>query len=88
MSYAGPYEMMYDIEENQCVQCLFRKNPVDDGEHAIDYPMCYQVEGLIIEHEDVVEPLVMRPDGVVVCTEFKLGDPSPPGDPDQLVLGE
>lgn len=88
MSYAGPYEMMYDIEENQCGTCSFRKNPDDDGQHALDYPMCYKVEGLIIEHEDVVKPLVRRPDGVVVCTEFKLGDPAPPVDPDQLVLGE
>jgi hypothetical protein len=50
--------------------------------------MCYKVENLIIVHEDVVAPLVMRPDGVVACTEYKPGDPSPPEDPDQLVLGD
>lgn len=80
MGYAGPYEMMTEVEQALCFQCSFRK----DGE----YPMCGEVENAIIVTEDVVVPLVMRPDGVVACTKFKLGDPSPPGDPDQLVLGE
>lgn len=87
MSYAGPYEMMAEIEAELCLSCLFRKNPDEDGSHATEYPMCYEVEGLIVEHENVVEPLVMRPDGVVTCTKYKPGDPIME-DPDQLVLGE
>lgn len=86
--YYGPYEMMSDIEENQCVLCSFRKNPVEEGSHAEEYPMCYSVEGLIVDHEGVVDPLVRRDDGVVVCTRFKLGEPSEPMDPNQLVLGD
>lgn len=80
MSYAGPYEMMTDVEQNQCLTCSFRKD--EDNE----YPMCYKVEGLIIEHEDVVKPLVMRPDGVVACTEYKPGDPYTEPDENQLKL--
>jgi hypothetical protein len=84
--YGGPYEMMTDIEENQCVTCSFRKDPDVEGSHAIEYPMCYPVEGLIAQFEDVVDPLAKRDDGVVVCTEYKQGEPPPPVDPDQLSL--
>jgi hypothetical protein len=86
--YGGPYDIILDVEQNQCVLCIFRKNPKENGQHALEYPMCYEVEGLIVEHEDVVEPLVCRPDGIVTCTKFRPGDPSGPVDPDQLVLGE
>ena len=84
MTYEGPYEMMNDVEETQCITCSFRKESNDDG---IDYyPMCYEVEGLVIQHENVVAPLVTRPDGYVTCTKYRIGDPIPPIDKNQLSL--
>lgn len=81
-NYGGPYEMMTDIEETQCVTCAWRKNPAEDGEHAREYPMCYKVEALIIEHENVVDPLDEDEFGNVYCTEYKyrdiLAEPQPP----------
>lgn len=88
MGYAGPYEMMQDVEDHQCVTCIYRKNPDVEGRHAEDYPMCYEVEGAVAVEEDVVPPLDMRSDGVVVCTKYREGPPLLPVDPDQLVLGE
>jgi hypothetical protein len=74
--------MMSDIEETQCVTCTWRKNPAGDGQHAIDYPMCYEVEGLIVEHENVIDPLDEDEFGQVYCTRYKhridLSEPQPP----------
>lgn len=88
MGYEGPYEMMTEVEQVLCLTCVNRKNEISWGSHAEQYPMCSKVENLIIEHEDVVPPLVMRPDGMVTCTEYKSGDPLPEADPEQLLLGE
>lgn len=80
--------MMTEVEKALCLTCIHRKDETSWGSHAEQFPMCSKVENLIVVHEDVVPPLVMRPDGLVACTEYRSGDPSPEADPDQLVFGE
>lgn len=87
------YEYLWDligsIEENQCVTCRFRKNPDEEGQHAIEYPMCFEVEGELIQENEPVEALDRTESGMVVCTKYLPGDPWDfVPDPDQLTLGE
>ncbi|HEY5446637.1 MAG TPA: hypothetical protein VIJ87_19675 [Pyrinomonadaceae bacterium] len=72
------WDLMADIEERQCQVCIYRS----DRE---EYPMCFEIEGKIIT-EDPVEELIDLDAQGVVCTKFKLGEPLPPTDPDQLHL--
>ena len=81
-------DVMDFIEDNQCKVCRFRKNPNEwDRAHAEEYPMCLEIEPKVITEEPVEELDDAGPLGVV-CSLFKLGDPPPPKDPDQLMLGE
>lgn len=81
-------EVIQFIEENQCEVCRFRKSPAEwDADHAVEYPMCPEIESTLIA-EKPVEELDDKGSAGVVCSRFKLGDPPSPVDPDQLVLGE
>lgn len=85
----GRFHYLWDlisfIEDNQCEVCYFRKREDEDGNHAKEYPMCYEIEGQLILEEPVEELEDAGPKGVV-CTKFKMGDPPPPTDPNQLEL--
>lgn len=73
--YQYLWDMITDIEQNQCVTCRFRKNPDDEGQHAQEYPMCFEVEGEIIVEDSPVEALDKDDSGDVVCTKYTKGDP-------------
>ena len=79
---------IYTIEETQCATCRFRKNPEVDGQHAVDYPMCYEIEGELLLEKDFPEGLDEDEFGGVVCTKYRLGDPTETFGvhPDQLTL--
>jgi len=63
-----------DIEEENCVTCRFRKNPEDDGQHAQEFPMCYEIEAAIVLEEDI-EVLDRTDTGMIVCSKHRPGDP-------------
>lgn len=66
-------EDLRDLEEAQCVTCRFRKNPDEDGQHAQEFPMCYEVESQF--DNGPVEELDEDEFGVLVCTKYRPGDP-------------
>lgn len=72
---SDPYEAMWELEEAQCFSCRFRKNPDEDGQHAQEYPMCYEVEALLVTEQNLQEPLDEDEFGSVVCTKYLPGDP-------------
>jgi hypothetical protein len=69
-----PLEYLNDVEENFCVSCRFRKNPEVDGEHAVDYPMCWEIEGAFLILEKV-EELDITDTHEIICKKFRDGDP-------------
>lgn len=87
---SNPFELMHTIEQTQCVSCRFRKSPLEDKQHAIDYPMCYEIEAALCLEEDEAEGLDEDEFGMVVCVKYRLGDPDETFGvhPDQLSLGE
>lgn len=87
--YEYLWDLISDIEKKQCVTCRFRKNPDDDGQHATEYPVCYEVEAEIIAENGPVGALDLTPEHGVVCTKYRQGDPwDCVVDPDQLTLGD
>lgn len=72
------WEVIWTLEESQCSDCRFRKSVTYDGQHAIDFPMCYEVEGNLIVN-DLVDlsshPIDRTDDGTLVCTKYRPGDP-------------
>lgn len=68
------FDTLASIEETNCVTCRFRKNPEEDGDHAIEFPMCYEVEGAWMGESEI--PALDKTDaGVIVCRLHKPGDP-------------
>jgi hypothetical protein len=63
---------MNAIEERQCRSCFFSKlNDHDENRHhAEEFPMCYEIEGLLIS-ADTIEALDNRGGSGVVCTKYK-----------------
>ena len=87
------FEYIYDavsfVEEYQCGTCRFRKNPDDEGQHAIEFPMCFEVEAAIMAEDGPVEALDDLGTSGVVCVKYRQGNPEDfVVDPDQLTLGE
>ena len=82
------YYTILEIEENNCVTCRFRKNPEEDGDHALEFPMCYEIEAAWCVGDDDIPALDMTDTGVVVCRKHKPGDPWETfgAHPDQLEL--
>ena len=84
----GDFYQIRDIEDELCVTCRFRKNPDEDGQHAQEFPMCYEIEAEMMGDEPV-EVLDTTENGMVVCSKYRPGDPWDfVEDPDQLTLGE
>lgn len=69
------YYTLRDIEEDNCRTCRFRKNPEEDYEHAMEFPMCYEIEGAWAVGEDDIEALDMTETGMIVCSKHRPGDP-------------
>lgn len=70
------WETIYVIEETQCPTCRFRKDETVDGQHAVDYPMCYEIEAELVLEKDLPEGLDEDEFGAVVCTKYRTGDPA------------
>ena len=67
-------EDLRDLEEAQCIACRFRKNPDDDGQHAQEFPMCYEIEAAAMLEEE--HPALDEDEfGVLACTKYRPGDP-------------
>lgn len=64
------WDLMHDIEDNQCRTCVFSKLVTDPGLHADEFPMCWKIEGTL-SLEEPVEVLDELPDGVVVCRQYR-----------------
>jgi hypothetical protein len=57
------------------VTCRFRKNVDEDGEHAIEFPMCYEIEAKFLGDDPVVELHYSRVGDHYTCTKYMAGDP-------------
>lgn len=68
--YMYIWEVAQDIEENQCRNCVFSKLFDADVSRntAEEFPMCFEIEGLLIQEIEVPQ-LSEKNDGRVVCTE-------------------
>lgn len=64
------WDMMSFIEDNQCRTCVFRRT--DDE----DYPMCFEISGLLIE-EEPVEQIDDIGELGLSCTKYRNGEPTP-----------
>lgn len=86
----NPYDLMHEVEQECCVTCRFRKNPDEEGQHAQEFPMCFEVEAEFIAEDGQPESIDEDEFGVVVCTKYRPGDPWETFGvhPDQLTLGE
>jgi hypothetical protein len=64
------HDAIHFIEENQCRSCTFKKDTATDGLHAVDYPMCYEVEGefYLEEPMDIIDD---RGDAGIVCLKYR-----------------
>lgn len=64
------WELMHFIEDNQCHSCVFSKMVTDRNTHGMEYPMCWEIEGALINEEPVPD-LDDRGDEGVVCTRYR-----------------
>lgn len=66
--YEYMWEMMGEVEQ-QCETCVFRKDDNDE------FPMCYEVEGKVIQETIPVKELDYNDEGRAVCNKYKEGNP-------------
>jgi len=72
--YEYLWELMGELEQT-CETCRFRKSVREFNDHAVDYPMCLEVESEILHEDKPVEVLDEDEHGMVVCTKYRPGDP-------------
>lgn len=71
----GDLYQISDVEEDLCVTCRFRKNPDEDGQHAQEYPMCYEIEAKFMGDDPVEELHYNRVTRHYTCSKYMKGDP-------------
>lgn len=69
----GDLYQIRDVEQDLCVTCRFRKNPDEDGQHAQEFPMCYEIEAKFMG-DDPIRELSHR-DKHYTCSNYMMGDP-------------
>ena len=79
------WDLMHFIEENQCRTCAFSKLITEKSSHAEEYPMCYEIEGELIQ-EIPVAALDDCGDEGVVCTLYRNAAVESESHPDQSRL--
>lgn len=63
------------VEEDVCVTCRFRKNPDEDGQHAQEFPMCYEIEAKFLGDDEIEELDYSHVGDHYSCKKYMKGDP-------------